>query len=242
MKRFLMSAAAAVLAMSSSTYAATIFLSDTDTSPVNGVAAPAALTLSPGQTKKVYIYANVPANEQVQAVGVDFFSSNAGLSASNTTVEQPLIFGGAIKRWDDTSTSASNSTGQNPNPAGTFLTGIKPFAVSATGLNPAFVAADPGVTGGFFRIGSFDLTAAANASGLADLKMVTNGLTISYFSGKSGPTFFGTGDAVTGSGGASAGDTSTLPEMVVTLGTVPEPTSLAFLGLGAMGLIRRRKA
>jgi len=80
-------------------------------------------------------------------------------------------------------------------------------------------------------------TAAGN---LAPVFLTVNSKKFAENPGDSTHVFFGSGDASVS--GAAAGNTSQVADATISVITVPEPMSISMLGLGALGLIRRRKA
>jgi hypothetical protein len=93
------------------------------------------------------------------------------------------------------------------------------------------------------RFATIPLVGVADSLGLADPYFLqTNSTVVGYNPGSgTGAVNFGAGDPSVAGGTGGGGVRSALADLNVIV-TIPEPASLGMVGVGALGLIRRRKA
>jgi hypothetical protein len=245
-------AAAAGVLLSSSAHAAQIFFSLTNSGTQTPVTNP-VLNVAAGTTTNVFLWVRLdsdlnndvdnPNPEKINGLGINLVGDNGTVAHGGSfTIISPGT------RWDIPSGSPTGpGSGEAGGSAGnTILAQIARGAITSSGLDGSLAANGTGSDNPDFiyqRIATIPII--ADAAGTENVKITTNSKTLSYASGRGGPdTFFGAGDAAVN--GSTSGQTSTLADLqiVVTGGvaTTPEPASIALLSVGALGLVRRRRA
>jgi len=265
-KSFKVLAMAAALGLAAKTQAVQFFFSPNGTPGLETVTNPTQNT-NKGAQNTLYIWA-IPAAGDGTISGISLNVRVGGaagdISAMSCIIDNPATgAGGSKTRWSGaTSGGASTSTRVNN---GVYKTnasssGTSPSIGTGTSQNDGTDFAtdtlrDP--LNNAFRIGSITYTLAAGATG-ADVPLfmqvggadaggpgnsdATGGKIVNH-DGTTFNVFFGAGDSVAASsqdkGGESTNGTASTADAII---KVPEPSSMALLGLGALGLIRRRKA
>src|SRR5438552_1164857 len=243
MRKTLLAIAAAALAASTSANAMTIWFSTSNVPGSEGAPANPTVNLAPGQATTLYVWASpTTADVKINGLALSCDADVAGkISAGGHTVLNPVnTINDPDTRWDAVGNGNLTASGwANDNAVATSMLGIR-------NSSSATYSADPGhdLVQQAYLISSFSFTGTSN--GTTHLLMKVGSNTISNTASANVPVFFGAGDTTAGSGNL-AGQKSTTggvatPDATIVVGTVPEPTSLAVLGLGALGLVRRRRA
>lgn len=202
------------------------------------------VTLNLGESKTLYLWADIPVTAQCLAMGLDFVETNSPvITATAVTVANPLIGadpeepGSGQYRWGGTSTKLSPV-------AGFSAAGGLGLRVDLTDPTLAPPPRPP------YRLllGSFTFTGAALGS--TDIFLTVNGMLMtgnaSMIGSIAGPVLhFGAGDAAIypnedppGIFYMAYGAQSAVADATITV--VPEPAGAGLVVVGAMGLVRRR--
>jgi len=206
--------------------------------------------------------------ENVNSMGLDVVQEGGGGQAAAAHATTYNVFGmtgnpAATRRWDvpAPTTVATPMTGAGESVGSPTLAVFRRAAVSTVGLQDPAAAGDHDLanspvdaTGNIYErvadislIGDAATDAVKNPLGIP-LFIRSNTQTVNYDGTlpNHGPnTFFGAGDAAVNATNGNGGVQSANPDgflVVVGGGATPEPGSMALLSLGALGLIRRRKA
>jgi len=216
----------------------------------------------PGEAKFGTISVNISVSNTAGGVNITGFAVDNPTNA-NTNPRWATVNNGTLNPANRTSAAASNGV-PLPSYIGVYKASATNGGTSAVNLGFGnATTGDPdkdSVTGAYlFGTLTYDTTAAFNANTGVTLSLQTGGAdaagpgptdpsggTIKTDSGVFPTLFFG-GNGTTDQKGRDAaalandrGSTSSIPDAFI--GKVPEPGSLALLSLGALGLIRRRKA
>ena len=256
----------ACLAISTGTAeAGRLFFSTSSTDPsvdfTAGVASNTnlAINLLSGQSVTVYMwyerFGNTNGNisngqgDVIDGLSLDILSSSPLVTRTGLTLDNPLdedVTG--ENRWGSVGLGGAPTTSVLVDDSNTVATGGSFFGKTFDPLRSATASAilDPttssGPNAGVARYGSLTLLAGATA-GTTQIRYAVGPLGISYVNANNVGELskFGFGDNAVS--GATAGATSTLADLTITV-IVPEPSSLALLGLGGLGLllIHRRRA
>ena len=280
MKTRTLVAVLATLLMSSSTFAAQIFLSTSTTFGTSAAADAASLVnpvlnIAPGGTATLAVWVKVPKPslqsdpdgeggfintytpiEKVVGMGIDLVQDTAIAKANgNFTVT------GTASRWDGpagnpASGAPNTANGEISNTPGVNLARFQRFAVSGAGIGGVVNQLVPAPTtpgdaqttnilsaDGNFVYQRFALVPIIDSGlgGTTGLFITTNNVVVGYNPGSAtGQANFGALDPAVTAG--QPGVKSSVADATIIVATVPEPASLGFLALGALGLIRRRMA
>jgi hypothetical protein len=235
--KFAVAAAAALFAGVQSADAARLYFSTVGPGSTPAVDNP-VVNVAPGQTFQLHLWAELSAVEQISGLGIDILSSAAPvLQATAHNMPQVEALGGVFRRWE------LGATNPNPGVLGDLVTGINAVAVNSTGLGwGAASTFEPTYNAATSSYHVSTLTIQATAEGTTQIFIESNEKTISFKpqAGQDPITsmFFGTGDASVDP--RTPGVRSALPDATITV--IPEPASLSLLALGALPMLRRRRA
>ena len=221
----------------------TFFLSDKGLGEGATVANPSVTLPNVGATTSLYIWA-IP-DEKVIGTGMNLISiDSAILEATAVELYNPvydIVFGPPLnmtleyKRW-----KSPVGTGA----MGDLWTNMNAVAISVdenvTGLDPDFSGADPmyDAVAGAWLFGRVDVEATAEGSTDLYLTVSSNFIAPAVGFGADLPVWFGAGET-SALHGESVDVLSEFADGSVTV--VPEPVTLSILGLGVLGLLRRRR-
>lgn len=231
-------AAAALFAGVSSAEAARLYFSTVGQGGSPTVGNP-VITVTEGDSFQLHLWAELSAagpTEIISGLGISIVSTNAPvLEATANSIPQVPYFGGTFNRWEPVP--------GNPNTGvlGDLVTNANAVAVTALGLGGTSAFGDPtydAATSSYY-VGT--TTISATAAGTTDIFIKTGQGTISFKANSGGPTmFFGTGDAAVDPRTANVQSDGYDARIVVE--PIPEPASLSLLALGALPMLRRRRA
>lgn len=231
-------AVAALFAGVSSAEAARLFFSNVGPGLTPSVGNP-TITVTEGDTFQLHLWAELSPSgptEIISGLGISVISTNTSvLEATANSIPQVSYFGGAFNRWEPV---ASNP---NTGVLGDLYTNANAVAILALGLGGTSVFADPtfDASTNSYYVGT--TTILATAAGTTDIFIRTGRGTISFKTGNGGPfIFFGTGDDQVDP--RTEGVQSQLPDATIIVEPIPEPASLSLLALGALPMLRRRRA
>ncbi len=225
----MLAAGALVVGMSAQqSDAARFFLSLTD----DGGAGPHVPVVDVGFSGTVYIMAQLDPGETIAAMGLSVHTNNPeAISVSNAAIANPNHLVVAGPRWNQTDVRAGDGTGA----AVEELFGVQVggglradrFVIAGILLNDPLYNAESNST----VFGSFDLNVTGTgalwlSAGARGLPVGPNGLEQGALVG------FGDDHAPNNNVGPSGN-----PDLIV-----PEPASMALVGLGALAMLRRRQA
>ena len=221
----------------------TFFLSDKGLGEGATVTNPSITLPNVGATTSLYIWA-IP-DEKVIGTGMNLISiDSAILEATAVELYNPvydIVFGPPLnitleyKRW-----KSPVGTGA----MGDLWTNMNAVAISVdenvTGLDPDFSGADPmyDAVAGAWLFGRVDVEATAEGSTDLYLTVSSNFIAPAAGFGADLPVWFGAGET-SALHGESVDVQSEFADGSVTV--VPEPVTLSILGLGVLGLLRRRR-
>lgn len=220
-----------------------------DLTPVTGVNADVTLG-APGSGWLQVWGINTSTTAFITSWGHDINASvnGAGVSASSYTVLNPTVNKeGTVFRWENSAATGNGAL----NVGSDIVTAASAVAVSlANGVKSGVGAGDSYSNGSdsnnvAYLLGVLEISASSN--GVTELRFEISALKITGAgTSASGAVHFGWADATNGetlisdpAGGSTVGATSSGWDARITV--VPEPVTVALLGLGGLALIRRRK-
>jgi MYXO-CTERM domain-containing protein len=217
------------------------------------------VTVVEGTPVTLHLYVQMNSGDAIAGLGLRHFAATPGVvsAASYSTpqitwpVDPDDPGAGNIIRWNTPINDGQLNTGgwlvKDTNAVG-INAGSDPRVGLAFANNDdptrKTLSSPPGGTGTGGGARAFyiaTLTLNTLAPGATDLFLEVGDKTIAG-AGLAGDLFFGLGDAAVVNDGATVGARSALPDARIVVEPIPEPASLSLLALGALPMLRRRRA